>query len=352
MIIEKIFQKDINSLVETDIKDIIGEPESLRLEFKTIPDDPPNMRPKEKKQKEKKNKESIIKSVVGFLNSNVNGLVVLGIGTEDEVANKVQGVDQNVLKQLKSEISLEDFLKESIKAIPSFLNDYSLETKILKWNQGQNDRIVVFIEVKNDKWERIFYSNITQYVYIRKAKSTIQKNLNDTLNLIAERSYPLIYGHLNDYREFTGKGNRPDTIQYNLSFINEGVKTTDKIHCFILVGSDEEIEVGFRHGYSFSLKRLNPKIFNLDMFMESHRYIYKYQYIFPDNIRIDRIYPFQEHVLGSITLNKDEVGKIKTILLINVENSGFVKQEFKLFGKDDPYHFREINREFNPYMAI
>jgi len=41
--------------------------------------------------------------------------LVLGVKTKDEVATKIVGVGKDVLKQLKTEFSLEDFIKEKLK---------------------------------------------------------------------------------------------------------------------------------------------------------------------------------------------------------------------------------------------
>ena len=68
------------------------------------------MNSSEQKKRKIKILESMLKSVVAFLNSNNSGLLVLGIKTKDEVPYKIEGVKKEVITQLKSEISLEGFL--------------------------------------------------------------------------------------------------------------------------------------------------------------------------------------------------------------------------------------------------
>ncbi|KYC44838.1 MAG: Divergent AAA domain protein [Candidatus Methanofastidiosum methylothiophilum] len=134
MLVEKLFRKDIHSLEKTDLNTLIGVPESKSIEFKLIKDNDPALNRSELKKKEENDKENILKSVVAFLNSNNPGLLVLGVKTENEIANRISGVKKDVLPQLNREISLEDFIKEKVKAIPSFLKGYSLDTKIVDFH--------------------------------------------------------------------------------------------------------------------------------------------------------------------------------------------------------------------------
>lgn len=51
MIVERIVGKDINSLEESDLSNIIGIPESRSIEFKLIAEIDPNLGRSEKKRK-------------------------------------------------------------------------------------------------------------------------------------------------------------------------------------------------------------------------------------------------------------------------------------------------------------
>lgn len=285
--------------------------------------------------------------MVGFLNTNDSGLLVLGIKTRNEVADKIVGVERDALKQLKTEISLEDFLKEKVKSVPSFLNVYDIQTKIVNY---KDDRDVVFIEVMNRNWDRIYYSDLTQYVYIRKAKSTEPVPLIDTLKLIAERSYPQVYSSFEEFKPI--KLRSQTYLRSSIYITNEGVKATDKIHSFVLIGSDDETDIEFLRGDSASLKRLDPENHGLNDFIRIYQHRIIHLFIFPDRIKTDRIYPFNKHPNGQLNILEKDISKIKKIIVLNIEDSGFVKQEFKVSTNEDTKFFEETKREFKPYLTV
>jgi hypothetical protein len=348
MIVERIFKKDIDSIEKSDLNKIIGVPESRSVEFKTIPDNDPTLKKWQLRKIEINNKENILKSIIGFLNANDSGLLILGVSTADEVADKISGVDKNIIKQLKNEISLEDFLKDKINAIPSYLDEFKLETKIIT---KDNERIVVFIEVKNKSWDRIYYSGITQYAYIRKGKSTKRMPLQDTLKFIAERSYPQVY---TKFEELSEPNRNAGKIypNYGINLINKGVKPADQVHCFVLIGSDDEIDASQYGGYSASIESLDTKKHGLDDFIQSHKHIKIFQFIFPKKtIQIDRIYPFNKYSSGYVSIFEEHIEKIKEIIVLTIEDNGFVRQKFKV-SKTERISLEEIKNEFNPYLTI
>ncbi|GAB4312712.1 MAG: hypothetical protein Kow0019_11770 [Methanobacteriaceae archaeon] len=353
MIVEKIFGKDINSIDKKDLDNIINIPESRSIEFKTILDIDVSLKPWQQKKEVINNKENILKSIVGFLNVNDNGLLILGVSTEDEVAVKVSGIHKDTLKQLKTEISLEDFIKEKVKSIPSYLNEFKLETKIVEYT---TDRIVVFIEVLNKNWEHVYYSDITQYVYIRKGKSTKQMHLQDTLKLIAERNYPQIHVSFDEIKGHNHHLKENKDLLYKVNLINKGVKTAEKAHSFILIGSDDSIDIKPTDGYSAYIEDLDSKNHGLNEFIQNYRNIIAYQFVFPklrkSLLNIDRIYPFNRYPIGHLAINKNDIEKIKRILILTAEDSGFVKQEFKVSIDKNKVCFEEIKSNFNPYITI
>lgn len=353
MIVEKIFKKDISSIDKDDLDSIIDIPESRSIEFKTIPNIEESLKSWERKKLENNAKENIIKSIVGFLNVNDNGLLILGVSTKDEVANKITGINKGVLKQLKTEISLEDFIKDKIKSIPSYLNEFKLETKIVQYTA---DRIVVFIEVQNKNWEHIYYSDITQYVYIRKGKSTKQMLLQDTLKLVAERSYPQVHICFDDVKGHNHHIKNDGDLLYKINLINKGVKTAEKSHSFILFGVDDSIDIKPTDGYTAHIEDLDSQNHGLIGFIKNYKHITAYQFVFPklrkSILNIDRIYPFNKYPIGHIAINKNDIGKIKKILALTVEDSGFVKQEFKISRDGNIIYFEETKSNFYPYLTI
>jgi len=225
-----------------------------------------------------------------------------------------------------------------------------LETKIAEYN----DRIVVLIEVLNTNWERIYYSDLTQYVYIRKGKSTESLSISDTLRLIAERSYPQVYMSFKEGKEPCRNGNKIYPV-YRVNFINKGVKSTKQVHCFILMGSDIEIDVNeiVGGGYISSLESLDSTNYGLNDFIHSNSHIKVYQFIFPSSTsKIERIYPFNKYSSGYVAIFENDIDKINKVVALTVEDSGFVKQEFKVSTIEHKRYFEETKSEFNPYLTI
>ncbi len=347
MIVEKIFGKDIDSLEESDLPNVIGITESRSIEFKTIPDHNPNLKSWQLKQIETNHKENILKSIIGFLNANDNGLLILGVSTKNEVSDNVEGINKNILKQLKDEIALEDFLKEKINSIPSYLDEFKLKSKIV---EDSNGRIVVFIEVLNKSWDRIYYSGISQYAYIRKGKSSKKLHLQDTLKFIAERSYPQVYVSFDEIGPNQSMGKIYPN--YRINFMNKGVKPAEKVHCFVLIGSDDEIEISHFGGYSAYLEQLDTINHDLDDFIGNNKHINVFQFIYPKSTsQIDRIYPFNKYPSGYVSILQEHLELIKNIIVLTVEDSGFVRQEFEVL-KSSRVSFEETKREFNPYLSI
>lgn len=264
------------------------------------------------------------------------------------MAHRISGVTKGILTELRSEISLEDFLKDKINAIPSYLQEFKVETKIVV---DGNDRLVVFIEVLNKNWERIFYSNITQYAYIRVGKSAQRMFLPDTLKFISERSYPQVNVEFKSTSEVERR-NGKTYIPFGVEFINKGVKAADKVHSFVLVGADEEIDAYQRNGYSTSLETLDLTKFGLNDF-KSHNSVREiFQYIYPEStMRVDRIYPFKKGKNGVLAINVNNIDIINKIVVLSLEDNGFVKQEFEV-DLGDRVSLREIKSEFSPYLTI
>ena len=48
----------------------------------------------------------------------------------------------------------------------------------------------------------------------------------------------------------------------------------------------------------------------------------------------------------------ENVNKIKKVVVLTIEDDGFVKQEFEVSTKDDKEYFKQINSAFNPYITI
>lgn len=337
MIVEKILKKELDIADESDLNSIMGTVESSNIEFKEI---------YHNRNTQDQIKENIIRSIVGFLNSSGGeGLLVLGIKTDNyEKASEITGVDKNALRQLKTEVTLESFIKGSIRSIPSFMNEYKIVTKIIRYV----NKNVLFIEVKNKNRYSIYYSKITDYIYIRKGQETKKLNIEDTLNLISSRNYPQIYIYLE--RSGESKSSSKIYLNFKINYLNEGVKPSNGVRTFILIGSDSKLDITSR-GYDFNIGNLNFDVLNLKEFNDECTHLKGFEFDYPHNSNI-KIYPFKMVKRSYFSCLIEDIPKIKQIIALTFENEGITRQEFVVEESNDDYQLKEVFRDYRPYINL
>ena len=193
-------------------------------------------------------------------------------------------------------------------------------------------------------------------MYLRRGKSSESLLLQDTLSLIADRSYSQVYMGF----ERLPKPNREGSILYpvyKVYFVNKGVKVTEQVFCIVLIGSDKDIDVRPTEWFSLKAKDLDSAKYDLNTFLQSYTFVKYYQSIYPNQrlagrMNINKIYPFKRYSSpGYFAIAENDIEKIKQIVVITIEQNGYVKQEFEV-SKDDVLNFKEKANEFNPFITI
>lgn len=227
-IIQRFFDKNSGITIKDIEKYIIGENESLELEFKTISD----------QLSENKRKEIILKPLVSFLNSTIGkGLLVIGIA-EDKAKNaiKIVGVNKK-LTPLKTRESLRSFIFDNITSLPPYISDFKLEIVNIQKDDNNN---VFLVEISREDHACVYYSTVTDYSYIRRGDESPKLSLNKFMNLVAHKNLPRIF--INVSKPIS---KRTKKLNYGLKFINKGLKPGKDVHAFIFLGkiSDFDFEI-------------------------------------------------------------------------------------------------------------
>ena len=166
-----------------------------------------------------------------------------------------------------------------------------------------------------------------------------------------QKSYPKVFMNFNEMDEPNRRvvHNSREIVNstcpnYQITYKNEGNKTAKKVNCLVLIASDEEIDVepssgGFSSSFEkiegFDLRDIPPK-----------RYVF--EFIFPKKpMHIDELYPNTNYTDGYVSIYESDIYKIKKIIVITLEENGFVKQEFKVSMKGNKKYFEEIKRKFH-----
>lgn len=339
---ERIFKNPIERISKEDLNSIIGETESLELEFKEI----------DKRIKEKcLRKEKIISPLVSFLNSSRgSGLLILGIKEDRrDTAIDIRGVDSRCLHQLQSENALETFIFANIYSTPSETNKYKLKAKMVPWNNNIN---VYLIKIERNDSNCVYSSRITGRAYIREGRKSNGLNLNEAIDLVSKKNYSKLFVKIS----ISGGRIRENKTSHNIHFdyMNKGAKPAEDVMIALFICSHNELDFGIEPHYRFSKDSIELKKFDLD---DIKMYKYTRGYSVPHDSRSlfhYPAYPFKDFSAGSLSIRYQNIIKFKIYTLI-FEKSGFTKQEFsiQLSEGEDPVIQEECeNRVFKPYLTL
>jgi hypothetical protein len=282
------------------------------------------------------------------LNSiNGRGLLVLGIEAPDEVATEIKGVDKTVLKQLKTQFSLESFINAKIRSIPQYSNDFMLKTKEIEYENGT---YVYLIEVKRENSYCVYYSGVTENAYRRQNHKSIPLKLNEILELVANNNYPQIFVSLNDIGIKTNKRDKSTFVRLPLKYQNYGPSPTEDANIMVFLCSNDSISIKSRFSrFTFKDNLLDLHIYNLNFDKSNYNKKYGFEYFVHVNKRI--IYPFKAHLLDSFMVKYK--GNVDfDLYILCLENRGVTKQKFSINVNSDVPSFTEEIREFRPYVTL
>ncbi|MEN6552546.1 MAG: hypothetical protein ABFC34_06620 [Methanobacterium sp.] len=160
------------------------------------------------------------------------------------------------------------------------------------------------------------------------------------------KNVPQIYMSFNNSEE-PCKSSGEIYPTHRIYYRNGGDKTASRVESFILVGSDNKIEtMNGGGGMSESIERFKDQPDFAD-FIDKYSNIQIFHFIYPRRGET-KIYPGNKVSDGYIAIREKDLDKIHEIIVLNYEDNGVVKQEFKL-SDDGDQNLVEIDSSFNQF---
>lgn len=342
-ITERVLGKPIESINKNDLNILIGQTESLELEFKEID---------ERMRSNDDRKEKILQPLVSFLNSSLgSGLLILGVkeGKRD-VAENIVAVNPKILSQLSTEGSLEMFIYDKINSIPSEIRKFELKVRSIHWHGDKN---VYLIEIKRNDSYCVYSSGVTARVYVREGRKSPGLSFNHAIDLLSKKNYPRPYVDV----ELLSENKQGDKFfsAFGFSFVNKGTKPASNISIVYLIGSEVNLEIVQKPQYGFDIEDLDLKKFDLQSF-ENYEFRVAFNHLHKNRHPINDlpIYPSKKFSAGVFSLGYADKIEFRIFSLI-FEQNAFTKQEFQIYkesGKKAQIVEDIKRREFHPYMTL
>jgi len=338
-IIQRFFDKNSGITIKDIENHIIGQNESLELEFKTISD----------QLSENERKEIILKPLVSFLNSTMGkGLLVIGIA-EDKAKNavKIVGVNKK-LNPLKTRESLRSSIFDNIKSLPAYISDFKLEVIDIEKDDDNN---VFLVEIKREDQACVYYSAVTDYSYIRRGDESPKISLNKFMSLVAHKNLPRIF------IEVSKPILQTKHLNYGLKFINKGLKPGKDVHAFIILCKHGDFEIildGFEvkslgsnlHKYEDNFKKIG--IYDEIMNCEDAK-LYSISQMRNDNP--PKIYPFAPSTnFGNIHVDSGDI--IFDLIALIYEDETLSIQITSIVHKGEQSEIEEVLMETKSYLNL
>jgi len=292
--VEELLGKRIEDITSSDLFRICILPESPLVERKSG-----------KYENEKKLKVSILKEVVGFLNGEGEGLLILGIEDDYE---KLDPISEKLLGKHKEQVDMRirDWIISGLKSVPHYLQPPFINIKIFGEDETKSKGWVVLIYVKK-RHDVVYYSTLDGKAYQRKGTKTEEMDMMTFLSAIESKRQPIVYIEVRnlDFRE--------NRIEFMLAYKNIGAKPAMTVDCILHI--DKSILVGQKlEGEKLIGVSKEVKVKNLDRGFPS-RFILLRQDEKEVILETSRITPFQTPIFphqavatlaGKITLNLEE----------------------------------------------
>lgn len=324
-LIREIFNKDSN-FSEEDIKETVIKSqmkESSFLEYKSIHKILKNF--KDEKGNCKK-EEILIKPLVAFLNklSLEGGLLILGIYDENHIPKEIAAGP----KGLFTSEQIRALIHNNIYSIPSMRGFPNIDIKEINTQKGS----IFMIEIHPIDNYTVYFSKISNYVYIRKNDISESFTLPEALTFISEKICAKVFIKIEEKQKENIENIIKKTIGF--SYINEGFQPGEWVKSlvtFYLINGDQtKIKIDILKGW---IKISKPP--------------QAIQSLQSDAWLRDIIYPDTLMEIGDIKITLGENEQVKMDVTVN-EKEGFSTQEFIITSKE----IRSIKKEFQKYIDI
>lgn len=280
-----------------------------------------------------KREEIIIKPLVSFLNkfSNEGGVLVLGIRDENHIPKEITGADLKVFTFER----LRSWIHNFISSIPLVRDFPEIE---IKSADIEDEKAVIFIEAHPKDLNTVYFSKLSNLVYVRKNDESISCSLEEVCKMIKEKIIAKIFV---DVEIIKKEEINEKWIKYRLHFnyINEGNKPGEWVRSILgfrmLQGDPKDIQV-----FSVSAPvHWNPGGWLEDCFLIFEEDFFLRDIIYPKGVLSYRI--------GELEI---QIAKTAKALMIieTFEHEGFTKQVFII----SPEGLKESQRVFRSYITL
>ena len=187
-IIELLFGKTVENLSCNDVKVLVENKvvESPRLEFKAVSED----------TAEGKLAELIMKSVVGFLNSDEGeGILILGIRGKER-AEELACIPRKLLGHNKdaAESKLRNWVFSYLASIPPMITPPRLIVRVFDCREcglGCSEGWITLVYVKR-AFDALYYSKLDDAAYQRRGSETRRLSLEEALHVVSAKRQPIV----------------------------------------------------------------------------------------------------------------------------------------------------------------
>lgn len=336
ILIKNIFGKE-EELTKNDIYKCIIEArlkESAQIEYKSVDKLHIDNRGRllDSKGIEDKKEEIIIKPLVAFLNkfSSEGGVLILGIKDKNHLPVELVPAEPKIFTPER----LRNWISNYISTIPSTKDSPDIEIK----NIDVNGKIVTLIEVHPKDFNTVYFSRLTNDVYIRKNDESVLCTLDETMRMTEEKIIAKVFV---DLKVIEKEEIDENWVKYQIEFqyINEGNKPGEWVRLLLEFqmkqGTPADIQI-----QSLPAPGYWKPVGSLKAFSSGFQ---------QDSYTKDVIY--SKGVVG-YKIGKLEIKIAKTALaemIINTfEYKGFMSQVFSISAKE----INEITREFRSYISL
>lgn len=160
------------------------------------------------------------------------------------------------------------------------------------------------------------------------------------------KNVPQIYMSFNNSEE-PSRNHNDIYPNYRVNFLNKGDKTANKVESFIFIGSDSKVDIRNGDGYTSSMERFKDNS-DLTDFMYKYSNIQVFHFLYPPKRRDAKIYPGNKVSYGYISIREKDLDKIQEVIVLNYEDNGVVRQDFKLSNEGDQ-NLVETSSSFNQF---
>ncbi|MFA4887723.1 MAG: hypothetical protein WC595_05905 [Candidatus Nanoarchaeia archaeon] len=275
-------------------------------------------------------KEShLIKPVISFLNSKEGrGLLCLGVSTggkRNNICEKIVPIKAEVIVNGER---LRALISDNVGTIPVVHDNFSMNIEVVS-DQTMGNIFLVEVEIKDRNC--VYYSKISDYVYVRNNDESKKLTLPEEIVFINEKIVPRIILYADQMKE------QEEGVRFNLAYRNEGLKPGKQVSTIIVIHS--------------SNKELKPTIKGMGVSSLSGLNIGEYESFQINLPSTSLIYPklptFFAHLF--IPTKNDFKCYIQAEIY---ESSGKTIQEILISYENKKEKIEELKRDFISYLSM